>query len=144
MCPIDAGNAAAMREALEKLVAHLDKEVALTKKCNRCKYNGKSFRGEPCNWHVDCGIEDYELKASDAAKFLLNKFKLRAALSTPPRNCDVGTAEEQAERFAKVCTANSKDGVRGLCSEACPFGRDYQSECALAWAQMPYKERGAK
>ena len=48
------------------------------------------------------------------------------ALAAPPRNCDVGTAEEQAERFAKVCTANSKDGVRGLCSETCPFGRDYQ------------------
>ena len=26
-----------------------------------------------------------------------------AALSAPPRNCDVGTAEEQADRFNKFC-----------------------------------------
>ena len=69
---------------------------------------------------------------------------VNAALSAPARNCDVGTAEEQAEWFMKLCTANSKDGVRGLCSETCPFSRDYQSECALAWAQMPYEEGGAK
>lgn len=61
------------------------------------------------------------------------------ALAKPPRNCDVGSAEEQEGRFTEVCAANSRDGVRGLCSETCPFGRDYQSECALAWAQLPYK-----
>ena len=60
------------------------------------------------------------------------------ALAAPPRNCDVGNPEEQAERFTKVCVANSKNGVRGLCSETCPFSRDYQGECALAWAQMPF------
>jgi hypothetical protein len=59
-------------------------------------------------------------------------------------NCDVGTAEEQGQRFTKVCTANSRDGVRGLCSESCPFGRDYQSECALAWAQLPYESEVAE
>ena len=70
--------------------------------------------------------------------------KVRAALAAPPRNCDVGSVEEQTARFTKVCTANSKDGVRGLCSGTCPFSRDYQSECALVWAQMPYEEGGAK
>jgi hypothetical protein len=70
--------------------------------------------------------------------------EVSAALSAPPRNCDVGTAEEQEERFTEVCTANSKDVVRGLCSETCPFGRDYQSGCALAWAQMPYEEGAGK
>lgn len=66
-----------------------------------------------------------------------------SSLTKPPRNCDVGTAEEQEKRFTEVCKANSEDGVRGICSETCPFGRDYQSECALAWAQMKYTEGGA-
>lgn len=67
---------------------------------------------------------------------------ITAALAAPPKNCEVGTAEEQEKRFAKVCRANSKGWVRGLCSETCPLSRDYQSECALAWAQTPYKEGG--
>ena len=63
-----------------------------------------------------------------------------AALSAPPRNCDVGTAEEQAERFAEYCD-----------SEACKRNRCksrakalYIERCAIAWAQMPYDEGGAK
>ena len=62
-----------------------------------------------------------------------------AALLEPPRNCDVGTAEEQAKRFAELCTSHSKEGARGLCEEDCPLGKDYGSDCALAWAQMPYE-----
>ena len=81
----------------------------------------------------NCAVDPVEIR--DIAK---------AALAEPVRNYEVGTAEEQAERFTKVCTANSKDGVRGLCSETCPFSRDYQGECALVWSQMPYEEGGAK
>ena len=29
---------------------------------------------------------------------------VNAALAAPPRNCDVGTAEKQKERFFKFCT----------------------------------------
>ena len=51
------------------------------------------------------------------------------ALAAPPRNCDVGTAEEQYERFVN-------------------FARLYfQSEVVrfvINWAQMPYEEGGAK
>ena len=52
------------------------------------------------------------------------------ALSKPPRNCDVGTAEEQDDRF--VTWRYSKP----LREE---FGLD-----ALAWAQLPYEEGGAE
>ena len=45
------------------------------------------------------------------------------------RNCDVGTAEEQAERFKAYC-------VGRRCRE-CPWPRI--RSCDLAWAQMPYK-----
>ena len=67
---------------------------------------------------------------------------LRAALSAPLRNCDVGTASQQAQRFAELCTSHSKDGARGICDDKCPFyGKEYGSDCALHWAQLPY-ERG--
>ena len=68
---------------------------------------------------------------------------LKAALSAPPRNCDVGTAEEQANRYANHCdTYLSEDGGNPCtCCPCCgkiPFGK-----CEFAWAQMPYTEREA-
>ena len=53
--------------------------------------------------------------------------KACAALSAPPRNCDVGTAEEQAKRYHAT-------------------GEVYHTLTltnALEWAQMPYKESEA-
>lgn len=61
---------------------------------------------------------------------------VNAALSKPPRNCDVGTAEEQAKRFAEYCDSEAckrnrcKSRAKALCIE----------RCAIAWAQMPYEE----
>lgn len=74
--------------------------------------------------------------------------KAQAALSAPPRNCDVGMAVEQAERFKAFCLPRV-----GKCSEnsSCPakhpcnhIGIQY---CQLKWAQLPYetaKEGGAE
>ncbi len=59
----------------------------------------------------------------------------RAALAKPPRNCDVGTAEEQAQRFERFCAEH-----RGHICRSCPFRQS--TECELAWAQMPYTEGG--
>ena len=62
--------------------------------------------------------------------------KARDAITIPPRNCDVGTAEEQAERFAEYCDSEAckrnrcKSRAKALCIE----------RCAIAWAQMPYEE----
>lgn len=61
---------------------------------------------------------------------------LRAALSAPPRNCDVGTAQEQENRFIRFCEGKSS-------CKHCPL-RNANSRCEFAWAQMPYKEGGAK
>jgi hypothetical protein len=68
-----------------------------------------------------------------------------AALSAPPRNCDVGTAEEQDERFHRFCVKHHTGSCAGCHN---PVG-DYTvangvRECALVWAQMPYEEGGAK
>ena len=61
------------------------------------------------------------------------------------RNCDVGTAEEQMERFRNFCKMDysSED-----CPDDCPLYRKDCStiRCPFAWAQMPYEaeEGGAK
>lgn len=62
----------------------------------------------------------------------LAKNRLDAALAAPQRNCDVGTAEEQSKRKMKFCYQ------QGGCSN-CSFSKSATlTQCALAWAQMPY------
>ena len=58
---------------------------------------------------------------------------IKAALAAPQRNCDVGTVEEQSKRKMKFCYQ------QGGCSN-CSFSKSATlTQCALAWAQMPYK-----
>ena len=87
---------------------------------------------------------------------LLNEVKAaqdmaKSAISAPPRNCDVGSAEEQAERFRKFCEAHKPDEHQFtehgelLCpSTGCELIACNYGQCALSWAQMPYGEGGAK
>lgn len=65
---------------------------------------------------------------------------VNAALSAPPRNCDVGTAEEQAERFKTFCY------IYPLNCAGCPLKDSgiTHNECAIFWTQMPYEEGGEK
>ena len=60
--------------------------------------------------------------------------KAKAALAEPPRNCDVGTAEEQAERFQWFCDTRPCD--------RCTLKNKGSAihDCAIHWAQMPYEE----
>ncbi len=60
--------------------------------------------------------------------------KARAALAKPPRNCDVGTAEERAQRLNEWCS--------GRHCVNCQFKGGWPDECKLRWAQMPYEEEG--
>ena len=62
--------------------------------------------------------------------------KAKAALATHPRNCDIGTVEEQAERFDEFCY-NHRSREKG-CGD-CPL-LDSGPCCELAWAHMPYEE----
>ena len=69
---------------------------------------------------------------------------VNAALAAPPRNCDVGTEQEQAERYVRYCDEFTRDGMH---CETCPCcGKTSFGKCEFAWAQMPYKEQegGAK
>ena len=57
---------------------------------------------------------------------------VNAALAAPPRNCDVGTAEEQEKRYLALCDSNN-------CS-SCPVRFKGKTDCVFTWAQMPYDE----
>lgn len=55
------------------------------------------------------------------------------------RNCDVGTAEEQYRAHGKFCDA-IRHGISGYHCDDAP----HCVLCFSKWAQMPYKEGGAK
>ena len=61
----------------------------------------------------------------------------RAAVALPLRNCDVGTAEEQQERFAQFCKDHLHECGLGRRHADCPAYKT--TDCALTWAQMPYE-----
>ena len=91
------GNAAAMREAVERV-----KEIAIR------EWNAFRETAAMKEMHDICEV----------------------ALSKPPRNCDVGTEEEQCGRFLKFCDIYD-------CESDCPLFK--ADSCELAWAQMPYE-----
>lgn len=59
------------------------------------------------------------------------KNAVQEALSSPARQCDVGTAEEQQNRFNRFCRP---------CTDGCPFLECRTIvECTIKWAQTPYE-----
>lgn len=86
-----------------------------------------------CNDAIDGG--EYMGEGPDPA-FDKIKELLSAALAAPPRNCDVGTAEEQYDRFREYCFSKRCESL----IKKTTLG----SEVAFAWAQMPYEEGDAK
>ena len=64
---------------------------------------------------------------------------INAALAVPSRNCDVGTAEEQAIRYGQYCDTYLRDDGSKPCT-GCPCcGKIPFGMCEFAWAQMPYE-----
>lgn len=77
--------------------------------------------------------------------------KVDAALAEPIRNCEIGTAEEQTERYRKFCSAHkylASDFTylcKGFGKGRCPFSSSHtKSQCEFAWSQSPYEEGGAE
>jgi hypothetical protein len=70
--------------------------------------------------------------------FLAIAHLVDAALSSPARQCDVGTADEQKFRHSEYCKS------MGICCSRCPL--EDTLDCRFAWMQTPYeaKEGGAK
>ena len=113
---MEASNVRAMREALEQIASmgeQIDHQLGSSEE------TVYAFRHERCLAH----------NISECA---------RAALSAPPRNCDVGTEEGQLRRYKELCdrhTCGSRCSASG-----CPL---YDYDCSpLAWGQMPYEEGG--
>ena len=98
------GNAARMREALENIA-----EYAKAAECHTEDAHLLGYLNQIAMWAED-------------------------ALSAPPRNCDVGKPEEQAERFQWFCDTRPCD--------CCTLKNKVNEtlDCAIHWAQMPYKE----
>ena len=83
--------------------------------------------------------EDWETEVVAWVKELQRR--ANAALAAPPRNCDVGTAMEQEERYNEFC--GSYKLTHGNCF-GCPALR-MKGRCEFAWAQMPYEaQKGGK
>ena len=64
----------------------------------------------------------------------------KSTLAAPPRNCDVGTADEQEDRFERFCDTHKYVGDDGanICSQDCPCYNNL--DCGVRWSQMPYEE----
>ena len=72
---------------------------------------------------------------SEGELVVLNTHKVAEKLKKSLRNCDVGTAEEQAQRFKKFCY------IYPLNCSGCPFKdiANTHNECAIFWLHMPYE-----
>ena len=120
------GNVAALREALIKARAAI---------CHHARYQCQSLSWENSNVQANCGDVLCSWRGLCEAKTAIN-----AALSAPPRNCDVGTAEEQVLRWREFCAY--KNG--GVC-DGCPcLANDGVEACYARWEQMPYEAEDAE
>jgi hypothetical protein len=78
----------------------------------------------------------------ELARTACDRMNKEAEIGSPRRNCDVGTAEEQAARMRAFC---AKNGLRRDGSYRCEnCGLLHEFRCELTWAQMPYEEGDAK
>ena len=73
----------------------------------------------------------------------------RKAMIKPRRNCDVGTPDEQAERFENFCLKyiGCAEETGGRHCVGCPMekaSKNITQKCELYWAQLPSEEGGAK
>ena len=107
---MEAGDMKAMREALTKVSEWMAHRIATG-----------GFEASPT---IPTVLEDVVLPA----------------LAKPPRNCDVGTAEEQSKRFSAFC--NDHNSHNYGCKN-CPC-RNSRLSCVLLWAQMPYEREAEK
>jgi hypothetical protein len=99
------------REALNQLLGLIDNEILV--------FNNGLDPSEvsQAQYHIDKAGEAYE---------------------EPLRNCDVGTAEEQEDRFADFCRKHE-------CTMNCPIKKKWSGHkpsCGILWSQMPYEKGG--
>ena len=82
---------------------------------------------------------DGRIHFGDIASIGIAKAELCKALEEPPRNCDVGTADEQAKRFEQFCGS-----VEGLCDKCELDKPGVVPTCGVLWSQWTYKAPAQK
>lgn len=91
---------------------------------------------EATNKFLESAITDGKVTAQDITAL---RDIVSAARSEPVRNCDVGTAKEQEQRYLRL----KKEHIDKL--TRCPHvGCAVFFPDSLYWAQMPYEEGGAE
>ena len=80
----------------------------------------------------------------ELAETACDRMNKEVEIGRPRRNCDVGTVEEQSQRFDAFCDAHKYVGDDGAnwCSRTCPCYNDIN--CGVNWAQMPYESAVGK
>ena len=110
----NALNAAKMREALLETKSVIAKCMDILNKIpDGCEYDGL--------------IDEVADELCD-----LRESHVNAALTAPPRNCDIGTPDEHLVAHRKWCWEHDCKPT-----DSCKL-------CVARWAQMPYEEGGAK
>lgn len=116
------GNQQKMREALI---------IAKKAICHHAEHICQSLSWENSDLQSNCADVLCAHRELCEAKTAIN-----AALAEPPRNCDVGTASEQEERYLKLKREHVDRMAR------CPaVGQSFFFPDSLYWAQMQYEEK---
>ena len=131
--PTQANDNKALREALEKAKKAI---------CHHAEHVCQSLSWENSDIQSNCGDVLCVRRDLCEAKTAIN-----AALAKPPRQCDVGTADEQARRYHNFTGRYNPCSYKGYvkCAEDCPVHIKLTQEghgellCQLEWAQMPYE-----
>lgn len=108
------GNTAAIRKALELCIEEM---------CKHCRSAARSDGTSPRPYINGCET----LRVA------------KAALAEPVRNCDVGTVENQEERFFHYCLSNAQKGEAQDRCKKCPL-KFPNISCEILWSQMPYHQ----
>lgn len=124
------GDAAKLREAVIETQSIIVKCMDILNRIPECGYNAliDDVAEELCELREQC---------------------VKPALAAPPRNCDVGTSDEQSERFENFCLKHigCAEEMGGRHCVGCPLekaSRHITQKCELYWAQMPYESEAGK
>ena len=124
MGKIEVNDNAELRELLSKAIKRLEHVTG----CDMHRFHPDATS---CDGKISTG----ECRHKRTCELI---FEARKALAKPQRNCDVGTAEEQAKRLDAFCDSHGHgfDGQKCYSCENCKLISI--DRCELAWAQMPY------
>ena len=133
----------AFNTMFDRIEAAHERELSKLRPKNGGKFGqfGNAAKLREAMEEVEQNIHDEAEWANDMTSFkAISLSVIYAALAAPARNCDVGTAEDQDERFMYFCARHRQDKGPGAHCMKCPLNDRKGRFCQFAWAQMPYEE----